>query len=183
MDAVDEVMAILQAAETQEYIGEPISQLAHGLQAANLAAQAGADEELILAALLHDLGHVAAPVGTPSMAGLGILRHERLGADFLRERGFSERTSALVAGHVDAKRYLVARTPGYASRLSDASRQTLEWQGGPMGEEEATRFKASPLFADLLRLRAWDEAAKETDAKVPMLGSYRELMVRNRRTR
>lgn len=178
-DVVDEVLAILQAAATQEYIGEPISQLEHGLQAAHFAAQAGADEELILAALLHDLGHLAAPAGAPSMAGLGVIRHEQIGADFLRARGISERIAALIAGHVEAKRYLVSRTPGYLAKLSEASRGTLEWQGGPMSPDEAARFRADPLTPDVLRLRAWDEAAKVVGLAVPPLASYGAMLRRN----
>jgi predicted HD phosphohydrolase len=119
------------------------------------------------------------PEGAPQMAGLGTLHHDAHGAEFLRQRGFSEDVAALVAGHVDAKRYLVARTPGYLEDLSDASRATLRWQGGAMTIDEARRFCADRLFADKLRLRAWDEAAKNPFAEVPPLQSYRAMMVRH----
>jgi putative nucleotidyltransferase with HDIG domain len=173
----DEVLSLLQSGDGRGYIGEPVSQLAHALQGAALAARAGADDTLVLATLLHDIGHQCE--GTPQMAGLGTLHHERHGAEFLRQRGFSQDVAALVGGHVDAKRYLVARTPGYFDRLSDASRQTLLWQGGAMGIEEAKHFCADRLFADKLRLRAWDEAAKDPAADVPSLQSYRLMMIRH----
>jgi phosphonate degradation associated HDIG domain protein len=173
----DEVCALLQGAADREYIGEAISQLAHGLQAGALAERAGADDELILAALLHDVGHLAFPAGTPDMAGFGVKEHERHGAEYLRARGFSDRVATLVRRHVDAKRYLVARSPAYAARLSDASTQTLRWQGGPMTAAEVAGFEAFPMHADILRLRAWDEAAKDPQARVPGLDVYRARIV------
>jgi predicted HD phosphohydrolase len=51
-----------------------ISQLGHCLQVATRAEQAGADEELILAGLVHD---IAKP--------LSLLHHPRIGAEMLRE--------------------------------------------------------------------------------------------------
>lgn len=179
LDPVEQVCALLLEGATRDYIGEPVSQLEHGLQAAAAATRSGADEETILAALFHDIGHACAPEGTPQMAALGTLEHERHGADYLRRLGFSERVAALVAGHVQAKRFLAWRTPAYLANLSAASIETLRWQGGPMTVAEAEQFEQDPLFKDKLRLRTWDEAAKDPTARVPALDSYRELMRRN----
>ena len=143
------------------YFGEPVTQLEHALQTAKLAEDAGADRDTVLAAFLHDIGHLL-PVeaGAGYMDGYGTVDHERLGADFLRERGFSEKMAQLIENHVNAKRYLVSQNPDYLARLSDASLQTLGFQGGPMTPDEATRFEQHPYFTEILQLRYWDEQAK-----------------------
>ncbi len=117
------------------------------------------------------------------MAGLGVVLHERIGADLLRRLGFSERVCALVASHVEAKRYLASKTSGYLERLSPASRGTLDWQGGPMSAAEAEAFAAGPMFQDKLRVRVWDEAAKDPEAKVEGLAFYRLMIIQHIRTR
>jgi phosphonate degradation associated HDIG domain protein len=143
------------------YFGEPVTQLEHALQTAKLAEDAGADRDTVLAAFLHDIGHLLpAESGAGYMDGYGTVDHERLGADFLRERGFSEKMAQLIENHVNAKRYLVARNPDYLARLSEASLQTLGFQGGPMTTDEATRFEQHPYFTEILQLRYWDEQAK-----------------------
>lgn len=159
--AVSELFALCRQQAGANYIGEAVSQLEHMHQAADLALAEGADEELVLAAFCHDVGHFCAPLtAANSMAGLGRQGHEQVGAHWLRRLGFSDRLAGLVARHVQAKRYLCWRDAVYLSGLSLASRQTLDWQGGPMTSEEAAVFEADPLFADSLRLRCWDEAAK-----------------------
>ena len=173
--AVDEVLGVLAASEAQDYIGEAVSQLEHALQCAHFARQSRADDEVVLAALMHDIGHLLDP-DAPSMDGLGVIDHERLGADFLRARGFSETVARLVQGHVQAKRYLTYAKPSYAARLSSASRGTLDWQGGPMSAQEAHIFESDPLFKTILALRTWDERAKEVDLEVSGLGAYRGPM-------
>jgi putative nucleotidyltransferase with HDIG domain len=152
-------------------------------QAAELAEQQGYDEEVILAAFLHDIGHIseAARTGTSAsgareMDGFGIMDHEELGADFLREKGFSKKIVRLVESHVEAKRYLTARDPEYYARLSDASKKTLEFQGGPMTEEEAAAFEQYPLFNLIIEMRKWDELAKIENKPLPDLQRYRAMM-------
>lgn len=159
--AVSELFALCRQQAGASYIGEAVSQLEHMVQAAELAQAEGADEELVLAAFCHDVGHFCAPLtAANSMAGLGRQGHERVGAHWLLGLGFSTRLAGLVALHVHAKRYLCWRDTDYLDGLSLASRRTLDWQGGPMTSEEAMAFEADPLFADSLRLRRWDEAAK-----------------------
>ncbi|MFN3238586.1 MAG: phytanoyl-CoA dioxygenase family protein [Pseudomonadales bacterium] len=153
-------------AATADYIGEPVTQEQHALQAAALATRSG-DEELILAALCHDVGHLCFP-DAPAMANVGILEHELLGSDYLRALGFSKRVAGLVAGHVAAKRYLVATQPGYGSKLSAASQTTLDYQGGPMSKQEVIEFEQHPDFKAMLQLRAWDEQAKEPSLPTPV---------------
>ena len=174
-EIVERVLSVLRAAERSDYIGEEVSQLEHALQCAHFARQSGAGDEVVLAALLHDIGHLLDPQA-PSMDGLGVIEHERLGADYLRAQGFSERVAKLVEGHVQAKRYLTFIKPAYAKRLSDASRGTLAWQGGAMSAQEAEAFEADPLFKAMLALRTWDERAKETELEVADLEAYRARM-------
>lgn len=178
-ERVDEVIALLSRAAGLDYIGEPVSQLEHALQCAAAAARAGAPDAEVLAALLHDVGHLCAPPDAPRMAELGVLAHERIGADYLRARGFSEAVCALVEGHVAAKRYLVSRNPRYAEALSAASTGTLAFQGGPMSDAEAAAFEADPLMKAKLRVRRWDELGKDVGAEVPDLLRYRAQMLRD----
>ena len=173
---VDRALAGLERGQQRGYIGEPVSQLEHALQAAALAQAARAARSEVLAALFHDIGHLIAPPGAAEMDGLGIVDHEGIGAAWLAALGFDAETCELVRSHVQAKRYLARRKPGYYERLSEASRGTLRFQGGPMSEAEAAAFEADPLFAAKVRLRSWDEAAKDPDRVVPGLASYAELI-------
>ncbi|UHG89460.1 HD domain-containing protein [Spirosoma oryzicola] len=160
------------------YFGEPVTQLEHALQCAQLAEQAGADEETIVAAFLHDIGHLLPPELTEGdaaqgyMDGYGTIDHERLGADYLRQLGYSEKVAQLIKNHVNAKRYLVFRNPKYFARLSEASLKTLTFQGGPMSEAEALAFEANPYFKGILQLRSWDEQAKIPGLATPGADYY-----------
>lgn len=127
----------LSQTEHGDYLGEPISQLEHSLQCAMLAKQSGADEETILGALLHDVGHFMSPTNqkisapyqiAPKGINVGRKSHDLLGEDYLREFGFSEKVCQLVGGHVYSKRYLTAVDPSYHDQLSDASKASLKFQ-------------------------------------------------------
>ncbi len=142
----------------EDYIGEPVSQIEHMCQAAQLAEAEGYDEPVILAAFFHDIGHLCEHImPVKQMDGYGVVDHEKLGADFLREKGFAETIASLVENHVQAKRYLTYHFPEYYDQLSAASKQTLAFQGGPMTLEEAMAFEADPLFELHIKLRRWDE--------------------------
>jgi predicted HD phosphohydrolase len=169
---VQQSLAMLQQGAGHDYIGEPVSQLEHALQcAARAQAVSGATHE-VLAALFHDVGHLIAAPDAPQMAGLGVVDHEGIGARALAELGFDADVCELVRSHVEAKRYLAKRKRGYLERLSEASLGTLRFQGGPMSDAEAKAFEADPLADAKIRLRTWDEAAKDRDASVPDLQSY-----------
>jgi phosphonate degradation associated HDIG domain protein len=173
------ILDLLASSAETDYIGEPVSQLAHALQCAFLATRARATDEVILAALLHDVGHLGGPPDAPQMAGYGVLHHEKRGAELLSRAGFSKTVAALVEGHIQAKRYLIGKSPGYGARLSEASKRTLEFQGGPMRASEIESFEQDPLMKDKLRLRQWDELAKESGLRVPGLEAYREILLRH----
>ncbi|MCU0116875.1 HD domain-containing protein [Pseudomonas sp. B2M1-30] len=163
---IDRVFGLYERFGASDYIGEPVSQIEHMSQAAERAMAEGFDDEVVLAAFFHDIGHLCAE-GAENMGGYGVVSHERLGADYLREAGFSERMAWLVEYHVQAKRYLTLKEPGYYERLSEASRRTLAYQGGVMTAAEAQVFEQDPLCAVSLRMRQWDELAKET--AVPLI--------------
>ncbi len=166
-EIVDEVMSLYALHGNEDYIGEPVSQIEHMSQSAELAMRGGYDDEVILAAFFHDIGHLCA-INDPSMnmGGYGVMRHEKIGADFLRSMGFPERVAKLVENHVQAKRYLTCKYPDYYNNLSEASKKTLEFQGGVMSKEEADAFEADPLFDLSIIMRKWDEEAKIEDIPV-----------------
>jgi phosphonate degradation associated HDIG domain protein len=158
---VDEILNLYRIYGEEDYIGEPVSQLEHMCQMAFLAEAEGYDEEVILAAFLHDIGHLVASTGTyASMQGFGAMDHEDLGAYYLESKGFSSRLIRLVQSHVDAKRYLAHREPAYRERLSPASIKTLQFQGGAMTEKEAIVFEQDSLASLKIRFRRWDDEAK-----------------------
>lgn len=175
--ALDPV-SLLAVRGQDDYIGEPISQLAHALQAAALAAEVNGSDDLIAAALFHDIGHLWVEDAGDFVPGLGVVDHEEVGARYLARAGYPEAVCALVRGHVEAKRYLVATKPAYAASLSEASRATLALQGGPLDADEVRRFERDPLCRQKLRLRGIDERAKTPGLRVPSLESYHALLRR-----
>jgi len=173
---VEEVFSLYEEYGDEDYIGEPVSQLEHMSQAASLAEEEGYDEEVILGAFFHDIGHLCADTGeAESMDGLGNVDHEKLGADYLLERGFSERIANLVNGHVIAKRYLTYKYPEYYNKLSPASKKTLEFQGGVMSSEEAAAFELNPGVQLIIRLRYWDDIAKQINVPVDNIEHLKAL--------
>lgn len=166
-DIVEDVFQLYKKYGAEDYIGEPVSQLQHMSQAAVLAMNEGCDDEVVLAAFFHDIGHICVMHNEHNnMDGFGVKSHEKIGADFLREKGFPEKIARLVENHVQAKRYLTYKYPDYHNELSHASKKTLEFQGGRMSAEEASAFEKDPLFDMSIRMRKWDELAKEIHAPV-----------------
>jgi phosphonate degradation associated HDIG domain protein len=152
----------------EQYSGEPVTQLEHALQTAALAEAEGADDELVTAALLHDLGHLLQDLGeTPTLRGVDDL-HQYAAVPFLRPL-FPERVLGGIALHVDAKRYLCATRPGYQDALSADSRRSLALQGGVFDAGQAAAFIARPGAEDAVRLRIWDDLAKAAGAPTPPL--------------
>ncbi len=165
---VNEVFELYEKYGAADYIGEPVSEMEHISQAAQLALREGFDNEVILAAFFHDIGHICVMMTEENnMAGFGVMSHEKIGADYLRSKGFPECIAQLVESHVQAKRYLTFRYPYYYNGLSEASKKTLEYQGGVMNKDEAERFENHPLFDLMIQMRKWDEMAKEEN--VPLI--------------
>lgn len=162
------------------YTGEPVTQLQHAVQSALLAEQAGAAAELVVAAFLHDLGHLLNDQGeTPTLRGVDD-RHEYVALPFLKNL-FGAAVLQPIRLHVDAKRYLCARGDGdlsgaaYWSALSDDSKRSLELQGGIFNSTEADAFIAAPFAGDAVMVRLWDDRAKQADLATPALAHYLAL--------
>jgi phosphonate degradation associated HDIG domain protein len=172
----DEIISLFQKYGNEDYDGEPVSQTSHMAQCAMLAMKDG-NREITIGAFLHDIGHLLKHENTTQAMGkYGVVNHEGIGAEYLKERGFSERICAVVAMHVAAKRYLVATDEKYALKLSVASRETLKWQGGPMTSEEIRIFRLHPFFEDIIKVRLWDEKAKDYNAPILPLDFFHQFI-------
>lgn len=176
----NELITLYRMYGNDDYIGEPVSQIEHMCQAAQLAEKENYDDEVVLAAFFHDIGHLCEHIlEVGSMDGFGVIDHEKIGAEYLNKKGFSGRITKLVASHVAAKRYLTFKNPAYYNQLSDASKRTLEFQGDRMNEAEANAFEQEELFPLYLTLRGWDEMAKEENVPLPNLDYYRDLIIQH----
>lgn len=175
---MERIFATFRHRGHEEYHGEAVSQLEHAVQAAELAQKSSPnDPEFIIAAFLHDFGHLCDTTAeSDNMDGFGIRRHELRGAQELANLGFSEKITRLIAGHVQAKRYLVSTDPAYYEGLSEASKFTLEKQGGLLTAEEQHTFEQDALFERHLALRRIDEAAKQSGLPVPDLDWLQTLI-------
>jgi [1-hydroxy-2-(trimethylamino)ethyl]phosphonate dioxygenase len=171
----DEIAAIYARRGAEAYFGECVSVTAHGLQAAWFAQQECATPSLVVAALLHDIGHLIEDLPDDLTLWTADEHHERVGAAWLARR-FGPAVSEPVRLHVPAKRYLCATEPEYFSNLSPASVHTLQLQGGPMPAAQIAAFERETYFRESVRVRRWDDRAKVADLKIPALSAYRVLI-------
>lgn len=163
-----ELAALIDGLADLPYGGEQVDQRTHALQSAAHAVEAGADDELVIAAALHDIGRArSVAVRHPGMP------HELAGAAFAREH-LTERIAWAIEQHVPAKRYLVTVDPAYHDGLSPASVRSLVAQGGPMTPAEVAEFDAHPWGADAIALRRCDDAAKDPDGPLLPLDALLE---------
>jgi len=155
----------------EQYSGEPVTQLEHALQCALLAERSGAGDEIVTAALLHDLGHLLHDLGaTPTLAGVDDV-HQYRALPFLRGL-FGPGVLDPIALHVDAKRYLCALRPDYHDALSQDSKRSLQLQGGVFDGAEAQRFIGRPGAAAAVQVRIWDDLAKAEGLPTPPLAHF-----------
>jgi phosphonate degradation associated HDIG domain protein len=180
---LDDIEHLFAMKGDRMYTGEPVTQLEHALQCALLAEQDGADAPLVVAALLHDLGHMLNDQGeTPTLRGIDD-KHQYVALPFLRGL-FGAAVLEPIRLHVDAKRYLCIRGNGtksgceYWSALSEDSRRSLELQGGVFSRAEADAFIARPHAGDGVRVRIWDDLAKQAGAATPPLRHYLDMAER-----
>jgi len=150
----------------EEYLGEPVTMAQHMLQGATLAAQQGLPEDIIVATLLHDIGHFTSEFGTFSMEDTEDRFHEEAGAQVLAAF-FPSVVTDCVRYHVAAKRYLCATDPAYFERLSEASIHSLNLQGGPMSAEDIAGFEQNPNLQKIIQVRYLDEAGKHPTMQTP----------------
>ena len=164
MTTVDEVLGLYRSWGEHHY-DEELGQLGHALQTATLAEAEGSSDALVVAALLHDVGHLLHLRGDPPVP------HERSGPTFL-SGCFPSSVVTPVALHVAAKRYLCAVDPDHVDRLSAGSVASLHRQGGPMSDTEVRAFEATAGWEEAVRLRRWDDAGKVVDLAVPPLDHF-----------
>ena len=164
-----------RGAET--YLGEDVTMSQHMLQGAELAEAAGAGDEMIAAALLHDIGHFTSEFPEDALHDDIDAHHEDAGARVL-ERFFPSVVVDCVRHHVAAKRYLCATDPDYVSQLSAASVHTLNLQGGPMDADEAAAFAENANIDAILQVRHWDDAGKVAGHEAPPFSHYAPVLER-----
>ena len=174
---VDFICDIFYRRGREEYLGEAVTMEQHMLQAAYFAEQDKQPEVVVVAALLHDIGHFTSEFGAYSPDDTKDKYHEIAGAEILQEY-FPGLISDCARYHVAAKRYLCATQPEYFDRLSDASIHTLELQGGPMTAAEVEEFERQPNLEKIIKVRHYDEAGKIADFKTPPLSHYEPMMRR-----
>jgi phosphonate degradation associated HDIG domain protein len=168
---------IIERRGAESYLGEKVTISEHMLQAAQLAERADAGDELIAAALLHDIGHYTNEFPEDAQdQGIDTV-HEEAGALVL-DPYFPAVVVDCVRHHVAAKRYLCATDSSYFERLSPASVHTLNLQGGPMDEQEVERFGSHPHLDAILQVRIWDDQAKEQGQSTPDFSHYAPILQR-----
>ena len=175
MRIVENIFTLFERRGHAAYFGESVSQLEHALQTAHQADQKGAPDYLIVAALLHDIGHLLH--GMPeNIAAVGVDgQHQDIGATWL-SRHFDAAVTEPIRWHVAAKRYLCTVDAQYQQQLSPASVQSLALQGGLMDAAEARDFKRRGWWCEAVWLRRLDDAAKVPGLRVPDLEHYRTLL-------
>jgi phosphonate degradation associated HDIG domain protein len=174
---VDTIADILTRRGADSYLGEAVTMRQHMLQAAAQAEREGAPDELVAAALLHDIGHYTGEFGDDYIEQGTDNFHEDAGAALLAPF-FPSLVVECVRLHVAAKRYLCATDPTYFGRLTPASVATLALQGGPMEPDEIAAFERNPFFREAVRARIWDEAAKDPGALTPPFAHFAPVLRR-----
>ncbi len=173
-EIVDEIVRLFRERGGRHY-GEQVTEREHALQCATFARARGEAPSLVAACLLHDYGHLLHDLGE-TIADQGIdARHENIGANRLKKY-FADEIVEPVKLHVEAKRYLCWKDPGYFSGLSAASRKSLALQGGPMTDEEGRAFERHPHYDAAVRLRRYDDMGKVTGMKTPEIEEFRPLL-------
>ena len=172
MTIVDELIALLEKGRDRGYGDEQVSQYEHAVQCAILAEAEGVASPLVVAALLHDIGHLLNDDARSAIQRSEDAHHEVRAANHLRSWFDSEVTIPILL-HVPAKRYLTATDPRYLAHLSPASVRSLGVQGGPFTAAEVEQFISQPLAGCAAQLRRWDDNAKVQDAPIPTLEHFR----------
>ena len=175
MRIIEGIVSLFAQRGDSLYGGELISQREHALQAATLAESENATPLLIVAALLHDIGHLIHDLPENSSDQGVDDKHEALGEAYL-ESSFGDQVATPVRLHVAAKRYLCAVEDDYLGRLSEASRVSLRLQGGPFTKAEMKEFQSFRHWRDAVRLRRWDDLAKVEGMVTPSIEHFKGYM-------
>lgn len=168
---------IFERRGAESYLGEQVTMSEHMLQGAELAELAGGSDEIIAAALLHDIGHYTNEFPDDALAQGIDNHHDEAGAAILSEF-FPPIVTDCVRYHVAAKRYLCATDTEYFGKLSEASVHTLSLQGGPMNDKEVTDFEKNPHLSDIVQVRYWDDQGKVPNHVTPNFAHYAPMLQR-----
>ena len=174
MENVKKIINLFNTKGNTEYFGESVSKTEHMIQTAMAAKKNNENDDIIIGCLLHDIGHF---LDNDNMNGLGVIEHGKIGADFLRQLNMSENICRLVEYHVLAKKYLVSKYEDYYNKLSDASKQTLEYQGGKMTLLEMKQFEQMNDYNNILKIRNYDDIGKNTDSIIPNIETFTDLLL------
>lgn len=162
---------IFQRRGHEEYLGEPVTMAEHMLQGAHFAEQQGESDEIIVATLLHDVGHFTSEFGMFSMDDTEDRWHEDAGASIL-QTFFPSIVVDCVRYHVAAKRYLCATNSSYFEQLSSASVHSLQLQGGPMNTAEVVEFEKNPNLQAIVKVRLFDDQGKVPNMEINPFSYY-----------
>lgn len=174
---VDFIADIFARRGAEEYLGEKVTISEHMYQAGHLAEEAGASEDIIVASLLHDIGHFTNEF-PDNAAELGIdSHHDRAGAAVVAPF-FPSIVTDCIRHHVSAKRYLCAVDPDYFATLSDASILSLKLQGGPLTPEAAEKFAQNKDVEAIVQVRKWDDEAKVPKKKTESFAYFAPMVQR-----
>jgi phosphonate degradation associated HDIG domain protein len=174
---VDFIGDIFERRGAESYLGERVTMSQHMLQAAQLAEQADAPEEVIVSALLHDIGHYTNEFPEDALEQ-GMDNYHEEAAEKLLAPYFPKRVTDPIRYHVAAKRYLCATDPAYFDALSEASVHSLNLQGGPMNEAEVAAFALEPNLEEILQVRVWDDRGKDPAVETPGYDHYAPMVRR-----
>ena len=171
-NTIEQIVQTFSQRGTEKYGAEAVSQLQHALQSGTLAIEEQADNELVIAALLHDIGHILGSRELPHACDDNLDdRHETIGYTFLK-RHFGDRVADPVRLHVAAKRYLCTIDPDYEKKLSPTSHKSFLDQGGVMSDDEKREFENEPHFEEALLVRRWDDIAKDPNKQTPEIDDF-----------
>jgi predicted HD phosphohydrolase len=169
---VDFILDLFARRGAEAYMGEPISMAQHMEQSAACAVADSASDDLVIAALLHDIGHFVGDFPIEALEnGIDNL-HQEAGATFL-EAYYPASVTEPIRLHVAAKKYLCAVDEQYYARLSEASVQSLKVQGGAMTEAEIKTFESNPHHLNAIQLRQYDDDGKVAGLDIKPVGNYR----------
>tara|TARA_B100000029_G_C17158210_1_gene808604 strand:- start:5 stop:583 length:579 start_codon:yes stop_codon:yes gene_type:complete len=172
-EKIDIIIDLYKSSGDENYYGEVCSKTSHMIQCALVAQSMNLENYIVLACLLHDIGHFLEEDNTN---GYGVADHGKIGANFLRELEMDERVCYLVEKHIEAKRYLISTQISYYNNLSEASKETLKCQGGRMKQEEITDFEQDEYYEEILLVRKCDDMGKENDKTLPKIEDFKLLI-------
>ena len=157
------------------YIGEKVTMSEHMIQTAMLAEENNSSKSLICACLLHDYGHFIVDDPDELVSNDKDGEHELVAYKFLKKY-FKKEIVDPIKYHVLAKRYL-AREKSYYNKLSEASKVSLNLQGGVLTDKESKDFENKIYFKNSILLRKFDEASKKVGIKMKSINDYKELIL------